>query len=258
MSSREQKLEAALRRTEGDLLRYGRHDSDCPAREYVLVDGIPTTCDCGLNVALDVARLAVLGEQEATPPEPQHRVTFTVGPDGCGVRMLGCPFDDSDTARPCWPHDESGAPMPAPQSDCTYESWVEAVGLECFAESEFDASVVVAEFSDDGPVFDVGDLLPASAPQGEGEPTQEELLMDDLLRCMEVRNLALEEAALYVQPGPDGQDYLDRRQLIHMWVAAAHERHDDGERAASAHIDGGPPPSLAQWAAPQGEGNTDE
>ena len=70
MSSREQKLEAALRRTEGDLLRYGRHDSDCPAREYVLVDGIPTTCDCGLNVALDVARLAVLGEQEATPPEP--------------------------------------------------------------------------------------------------------------------------------------------------------------------------------------------
>lgn len=59
-----EKLREALRRTEGDLLRYGQHDSDCPARKYVLVDGIPTTCDCGLNLALDGARLAALGEGE--------------------------------------------------------------------------------------------------------------------------------------------------------------------------------------------------
>ena len=35
-------------------------------------------------------------------------------------------------------------------------------------------AVVVAEFSDDGPVFDVGDLLPAAAPQGEPEPSDGE------------------------------------------------------------------------------------
>ncbi len=57
-------------------------------------------------------------------------------------------------------------------------------------------------------------------------------LEDDLLLCMEVRALALEEAALEFQAGPDGQDYLDRSRMIRRWVEAAYERHGDGERAA--------------------------
>jgi len=59
-------------------------------------------------------------------------------------------------------------------------------------------------------------------------------LEDDLLLCMEVRALALEEAALEFQVGPDGQDYLDRSRMIRRWVEAAYERHGDGERAVMA------------------------
>ena len=64
-----------------------------------------------------------------------------------------------------------------------------------------------------------------------GDKAQIELLEDDLLRFMEHRALALEEAALEIQPGPDGQDYLDRSRMIRRWVDAAWERHGEGERA---------------------------
>lgn len=82
-----------------------------------------------------------------------HRVTFSVGEGTARVTMQPCPHAATDPTRPCWPHDDTGTPMPAPQADCTYESWIDAVGLECFTEATFDAPIVVASFSDDGPLF---------------------------------------------------------------------------------------------------------
>lgn len=57
-----------------------------------------------------------------------------------------------------------------------------------------------------------------------------ETLESDVLRLMEIRALALYHAATYCQPGPDGQDYIDRARLIHQWVEEAYESHAAGER----------------------------
>ena len=236
MSSREQRLEAALKRqtAAAAALHTALMDAYKVDPRQPLDDALAAVyAERMENLHARAQSDAVLGEQEATPPKPCAKCGYA---GGCMEPWAAVSLDDPGdmVLIPCGtcPACRKSAPQEEatpPEPECDHEMCL--IG-KC--------------------------LVAAAAPQGEGEPTQEELLMDDLLRCMEVRNLALEEAALYVQPGPDGQDYLDRRQLIHMWVAAAHERHDDGERAASAHIDGGPPPSLAQWAALQGEGNTDE
>jgi hypothetical protein len=78
-----------------------------------------------------------------------------------------------------------------------------------------------------------GDRRVILTRQGELDYLREQvdLLQDDLIRFMEQRALALEEAALEIQTGPDGQDYLDRSQMIVRWVEAAWERYDGGERA---------------------------
>ena len=49
-------------------------------------------------------------------------------------------------------------------------------------------------------------------------------LEDDLVRMLHVRAAALEIAAAVIQPGPDGQDYLDRSRMIVQWVEQAHEQ----------------------------------
>lgn len=85
-----------------------------------------------------------------------------------------------------------------------------------------------------------GDILPMAVPvfasltmrrrSCELERENDDL-HDDLVKCLEVRGLALEEAATLVQPGPDGQDYIDRARLIAQWITTAYERHAEGERS---------------------------
>lgn len=77
------------------------------------------------------------------------------------------------------------------------------------------------------PLVDLEQIL---AALGMGGVVQEnDDLHADLVKCLEVRGLALEEAATFVQPGPDGQDYIDRARLIAQWITTAYERHAEGE-----------------------------
>lgn len=75
--------------------------------------------------------------------------------------------------------------------------------------------------------------------RAEAAESRVAVLEDDLLRCLEVRNLALEEAALSIQTGGDGQDFLDRSRMIRGWLHDAYDRHAEGERAH--HLTDGPP-----------------
>lgn len=78
------------------------------------------------------------------------------------------------------------------------------------------------------------------AALGMGGVVQEnDDLHADLVKCLEVRGLALEEAATFVQPGPDGQDYIDRGRMIRRWLEVAYENYDAGE--TTTH----PPSSFA-------------
>jgi hypothetical protein len=36
----------------------------------------------------------------------------------------------TDETRPCWPHEEDGSLMPAPQPACNYQEWNENQSLE--------------------------------------------------------------------------------------------------------------------------------
>lgn len=86
----------------------------------------------------------------------EHRVQFTVeGCTGTFVKAFPCPYPHDDQTRPCWPHDDDGEPMDAPQPDCTWVGWVEAVGMECMGTFEFEAPVV-AEWVGDSPLFEQG------------------------------------------------------------------------------------------------------
>lgn len=64
-----------------------------------------------------------------------------------------------------------------------------------------------------------------STPSTDGAPDPEERgeLWDDLTKALQVRNVVLRIAAEHVNPGPDGQDYIDRRELIEAWLTEAYE-----------------------------------
>lgn len=65
--------------------------------------------------------------------------------------------------------------------------------------------------------------------------------LDDLLYALQVRARALAIAAETIQPGPDGQDCLDRERMITAWVDEAHA--DLGETPRPL------PPVLAEVSA---------
>jgi hypothetical protein len=69
---------------------------------------------------------------------------------------------------------------------------------------------------------------------------------DDLLAMLKVRNEALNIAAEYAHPGPDGQDYLDRSRLVARWLKDAYEELGiaQGEPMVPAAQ---PKPSLLAW-----------
>lgn len=58
--------------------------------------------------------------------------------------------------------------------------------------------------------------------------TENDELWADLIIMLKVRGLALEAAATTVQPGPDGQDYIDRGRMIEGWLDEAYESFDGG------------------------------
>lgn len=68
----------------------------------------------------------------------------------------------------------------------------------------------------------------------------------DIVTVLNVRNKALEIAAEVVQPGPDGQDYLDRARMVEAWVAEAHDHLD---LIVPEHVERTPRPrpSLIAW-----------
>lgn len=50
-----------------------------------------------------------------------------------------------------------------------------------------------------------------------------EMAADDVLTAWRIRNAALAVAASFVHPGPDGEDYKARRELVESWVSEGHD-----------------------------------
>lgn len=78
-------------------------------------------------------------------------------------------------------------------------------------------------------------------------PAPNDDVEDDLLGALRLRNAALKEAALDIQPGPDGQDYIDRERMVCEWIERGRETLADDPTAGDL---GYPVPrrSLVQWA----------
>lgn len=143
---------------------------------------------------------AVLGEQEATPPEPKHTVTVAFEYGWTTVRMT-CPFDLADESRPCWPRTIGGEPEPAPQDFCNWKEWFDSSGgAESMREHVLGTWPVASEWDGEAMWFTV---VAASAPQGEAEPIEEQIA-----EAYE-RLLVLDVWAGSPIPAPDVHDVVD-------------------------------------------------
>lgn len=52
----------------------------------------------------------------------------------------------------------------------------------------------------------------------------------DVLTAWRVRNAALQAAAAFAHPGPDGEDYKIRREMVREWVQEGHDEVDEENR----------------------------
>jgi len=84
--------------------------------------------------------------------DERHTVRLTVEDGILSMKVL-CPFDETDTERPCWPTDECLEPLPGPEQECVYIGWCENLTPEEFAAGmvSFDCAVRWDWSDGDGP-----------------------------------------------------------------------------------------------------------
>jgi hypothetical protein len=79
------------------------------------------------------------------------RHVFNIKCDGGWFWLeIQCPYDKTDETRPCWPHEEDGSLIPAPQADCNYIEWNDNQAIEETLHGERTFPVSVYVVWDDG------------------------------------------------------------------------------------------------------------
>ncbi len=103
----------------------------------------------------------------------QHTATIDID-NGYLSLSIQCPFAPTDESRPCWPWDDEADPpekLPAPQPDCTWDSWCENQSPDenLYGSWRLVGVPIHVDDWDEGPHFILGDveINPIKTPKAD-------------------------------------------------------------------------------------------